>query len=232
MKKVIWIIFGLTATLLLYQFTSSSTSATTKPTNINDEMEVLEAPALEEEEVLFPDDLFKVENIEQEPITEMNLSLEEVVPEIVIDETEEVKDIMVEADIEEVKKHFPTKEGIAPVIAVEVLKNSVSSLKVGDTISLPYMGSGEYEATITSTTTHKNGSISVSGNLADFGNKYSVVLTEGKSMTFGTVTTPNGSFEIETKDGQGYVYSTDSIDNKWIDYTKSDTLHSENEHNH
>jgi hypothetical protein len=139
---------------------------------------------------------------------------------------------MVEADMEEVKKNFPTKEGITPVIAVEVLKNSVSNLEVGDTISLPYMGSGEYEATITSKKTHKNGSVSVSGNLKDSDNKYSVVLTEGKSMSFGTITTPNGSFEIETKDGKGYVYSTDAIDKKWIDYTKSDTLHSEDAHNH
>jgi hypothetical protein len=66
--------------------------------------------------------------------------------------------------------------------------------------------------------------VTVTGNLIDSGNEYSIVLTEGKNMSFGSVTTPNGTFEIETKDGKGYVYSTTSIDNKWIDYSKSDTL--------
>jgi hypothetical protein len=59
MKKVIWVILGLTATILLYQFTSSSNLATTT-TNTNDEMVVIEAPDLEDEEVLFPDDIFNL----------------------------------------------------------------------------------------------------------------------------------------------------------------------------
>ena len=191
------------------------------PITINEmEEEILEAPIIDDNLLLLEEEELKLEDLKEI----QDIAPKEVEPEMVSDDAKEVADIMVETDIEEVKKSFPTKEGVSPLIAIEVLKGSIGKLEVGDKVSLPYMGEGEYEATITSKTLHKNGSVSVSGDIIDSGNKYSVVLTEGKNMSFGTVTTPNGSFEIETKNGQGYVYSTDSIDKKWIDYSKGDTL--------
>ena len=124
----------------------------------------------------------------------------------------------------EKEENFPSKNGIIPVTAIEMPKNSIAKLNIGDTVSLPYMGTGQFDAKITTKTTHKNGSITVTGNLVDSDSQYSVVLTEGNNMSFGTVTTPHGSYEIEVKNGQGYVYSTDSIDNEWVDDSKKDTL--------
>jgi biopolymer transport protein ExbD len=227
MKKLILFtaitLIAVTTYRLLLPSNSNSNSTVTD----NKEEKILEAPMLEDEALIFDEENLKLDDLEKSLEEEdKNLAPKEVVPEMVQEESVEVKDIMVETDIEEVKKSFSSKEGISPLIAVEIPKGSVSKLNIGDKISLPYMGTGEYEATITEKTTHKNGSVSVTGNLDDSGNKYSVVLTEGKNMSFGTVTTPNGSFEIEAKDGQGYVYSTDTIDQKWIDYTKGDTLES------
>jgi len=221
MKKLILFTAITLIAVTTYSFLPPSNSNST----VTDDKEekILEAPMLEDEALIFDEENLKLESLEEE---DENLSLEEVEPEMVQEESVEVKDIMVETDIEEVKKSFPSKKGVSPLIAVEIPKGSVSKLNIGDKILLPYMGAGEYEATITEKITHKNGSVSVTGNLDDLGNQYSVVLTEGKNMSFGTVTTPNGSFEIEAKNGQGYVYSTDTIDQKWIDYTKSDTLES------
>jgi len=218
MKKLILFTAITLIAVTTYSFLPPSNSNST----VTDDKEekILEAPMLEDEALIFDEENLKLDSLEEDE----NLSIEEVEPEMVQEESVEVKDIMVETDIEEVKKSFPSKEGVSPLIAVEIPKGSVSKLNIGDKILLPYMGAGEYEATITEKITHKNGSVSVTGNLDDLGNQYSVVLTEGKNMSFGTVTTPNGSFEIEAKNGQGYVYSTDTIDQKWIDYTKSDTL--------
>jgi hypothetical protein len=220
MKKLILFTAIIFLAVTTYQLLPSSKSNLTLNNNIEEES-IPKAPQLESEKLIFEEENFNLDKIEEDLEENKRLIPKEVEPLMVPEET---KDIMVEIDLEEVKKTFPTKEGISPLIAVEIPKGTITKLEIGDKISLPYMGAGEYEATITEKTTHKNGSVSVSGNLSDSGIQYSVVLTEGKNMSFGTVTTPNGSFEIETKNGQGYVYSTDNIDQKWIDYSKSDTL--------
>jgi len=69
-----------------------------------------------------------------------------------------------------------------------------------------------------------SGTVTVTGHLLDDGGDYSVVLTEGKNMSFGTITTPNGAFEIEARDGKGYIYSAEAINSAMIDYSKDDTL--------
>ena len=224
MKKLILLTAIILIAITTYTLLTPSTSNSTVTETI--EEEIPKAPELEDEALIFDEENLNLDNLEDDLKEEKKIVPKEVEPEMVEEESEEIKDIMVETDIEEVKKSFPVKEGINPLIAVEIPKGTIRKLEIGDKVSLPYMGAGEYEATITEKTTHKNGSVSVTGNIFDSGNQYSVVLTEGKSMSFGTVTTPNGSFEIETKDGQGYVYSTDTIDKKWIDYTKSDTLES------
>jgi len=219
MKKVIIFIVLLSTAVLSYLLLSNSNQDTA---SIKEK--ILEAPQLEEEELIFDDK--ELDNLDMLEEDINALKMEKIKPLVRKQEEleKEVKDIIVEADIEEVKEHFPTKKGISPLIAIAMPKGAVSQLNIGDKISLPYMGSGEYEATITSKTTHKNGSVSITGNLDDLGNDYSIVLTEGKNMSFGTINTPDGTFEIESKNGEGYVYSTNSIDNKWIDYSKSDTL--------
>jgi hypothetical protein len=224
MKKLIFFTIIIVLSISIYQFLPLSNSHSNLAFTETIEEKILEAPPLEDEALVLDEEQLNLDSLEEDLEEEKVLSIEEVEPEMLQEESIEVKDIMVETDIEEVKKNFPSKEGISPLIAIEILKGSVSKLNIGDKISLPYMGSGEYEATITEKTIHKNGSVSVTGNLDDSGTQYSVVLTEGKNMSFGTISTPNGSFEIETKNGQGYVYSTDTIDQKWIDYGKSDTL--------
>ena len=231
MKKIIFFLLLVVVAIGVYFSSVSSEKQVPEIITLDDieqiEDDFDEEPLLEElieekEENLSIKDIEKVLDLEDN-----ELMPKEIEPEMVAD----ALDIMVETEMADVEKNFPSKEGIKPVTAIEMSKNSVAKLNIGDTVSLPYMGTGQFDAKITSKTTHKNGSVTVSGNLVDSNSGHSVVLTEGKNMTFGTVTTPNGSYEIEVKNGQGYVYSTDEIDKKWIDYGKSDTL-TPHEHNH
>lgn len=235
MKKIIIASAIVMVAILIYSFIPQTTSSNrpltdvaTTPEEVEKDGEMLELPELDDKALLSGVEENLTQEDMDEVLTEDTVPPQEVEPEMV----QEVQDIMVESDMNEIKNKLPLKKGVTPIIGVEIAKNSITQLKVGDTIALPYMGSGEYEAKIESKTTHANGSVSVSGNLLDSGNQYSVVLTEGKNSAFGTVTTPNGSFEIETKDGQGYVYSTDEIDQAWIDHSKGDTLHPEHDHEH
>jgi len=225
MKKVIIVTALLSTAVLTYQLLSDSI----RETSIIEQEKILEAPKLQEETLIFDDkELDQLDKLEEDLEADFKpLPIEKRKEPVTLEKEEaekEVKDIMVEADIEEVKEHFPTKRGIKPLIAITLPQKTISHLDIGDKVSLPYMGAGEYEATITTKTTHKNGSVTVSGNIDDLGKGYSVLLTEGKSMSFGTVTTPDGTFEIESKNGEGYIYSTKDIDKRWIDYSKSDTL--------
>lgn len=231
MKKIIFFLLLVVVAIGVYFSSVSSEKQVPEIITLDDieqiEDDFDEEPLLEElieekEENLSIKDIEKVLDLEDN-----ELMPKEIEPEMVAD----ALDIMVETEMADVEKNFPSKEGIKPVTAIEMSKNSVAKLNIGDTVSLPYMGTGQFDAKITAKTTHKNGSVTVSGNLVDSNSGHSVVLTEGKNMTFGTVTTPNGSYEIEVKNGQGYVYSTDEIDKKWIDYGKSDTL-TPHEHNH
>lgn len=137
---------------------------------------------------------------------------------------ERIVDIFVETTIDEVSKDFPPKEDIEPLTAINIPKSSIKNLKIGDIVYLPNMGDGEFNAQITSKKIHKSGTVTVTGYLLDDGGDYSVVLTEGKNMSFGTITTPNGDFEIEARGGKGYIYSAEAINSAMIDYSKDDTL--------
>jgi hypothetical protein len=231
MKKVIFFLLLVVVAIGVYFSFISSERQVPEIITLNDIEQIeddLDEETLLEELIEEKEENLSIEDIEKALDSEDNeLMPQEVVPEMVAD----ALDIMVEREMADVEKNFPSKEGIKPITAIEIAKNSVANLNIGDTVSLPYMGTGQFDAKITSKTTHTNGSVTVSGNLVDADKQYSVVLTEGKNMTFGTITTPNGSYEIEAKDGQGYVYSTSDIDKEWIDYDKSDTL-TPHEHDH
>jgi len=137
---------------------------------------------------------------------------------------DKIVDIFIEITIDEVSKDFPLKEEIEPLTAINIPKSSIKNLKIGDIVYLPNMGDGEFNAQITSKKIHKSGTVTVTGHLLDDGGDYSVVLTEGKNMSFGTITTPNGAFEIEARGGKGYIYSAEAINSAMIDYSKDDTL--------
>ena len=177
--------------------------------------------------------LFELPSLEEENLSELELDdeielkekLVEIPKKIIEQKSDTSLSIYVEADIDELLKKVPTKKSISPILGIQIEPNSISKLNVGDTIKLPSLGQIEYEAKITKKITHKNGSTSVTGNLVgDQNAKFSVVLTEGKTSSYASITTPEGAYEIETINGIGYVYSVQDIENKYIDPTKDDFL--------
>ncbi len=222
MKKVILLGLILISTISIY-FTYSEVEDRNKNITLNEseiEVEDLELDIFEEKMLQKVEEhlsLSKIDKVLEEE--KSHITLKDIEPEIVRDSI----DIITPLSLDEVK-NLPLKEGITPLTAIQLTKNTIKKLKVGDRISLPQLGDGQFDANITSKIVHKNGAISVSGNLLDTYGHYSVVLTEGKNMIFGTINTPSGSFEIEVKDGSGYIYATQTIDENWIEYEKDDFL--------
>jgi len=127
-------------------------------------------------------------------------------------------------DIDILKDYMPIKDGIKPILAVKISKDSIKNLKIGDKIVLPYIDN-EYEAKVIQKKINKNGDVSIIGKILDTQQEnYSIILSEGKQYSFGTINLPNQSLEIELFDGRGYIYSVNEIDNNWIDYSKDDFI--------
>jgi hypothetical protein len=199
----------------------------------------------EEKDDIDVETFFEIPKLEENLSDLEELELEEtldvpMIPDSKIENEELAKvnevEIFQEKDKDELLKELPNKKLAAPFSGVAIDKNAISKLVVGSIIKLPNVGQMEYSATITEKTVHKNGSVSVSGNLTGEDNSnFSVVLTEGKNSSFASITTPEGAFQIETVNGIGYIYSIDEIERNYVDPNKEDVLVPEggnNEHSH
>ncbi len=133
-------------------------------------------------------------------------------------------DIFIESSINIVAQDLEQKNGVDPLSAIEINKNSISKVKVGDVIVLPFVDAAKYKAKISEKIVHNDGSTSIVGDLVNTDKQYSIVLTEGKHSSFGSLRTPEGAYEIEVVNGKGYIYSVNEIDNKYIDYNKADVI--------
>ena len=85
------------------------------------------------------------------------------------------------------------------------------------------LGGEEYVVQVEKVTTFQNGSMSWQGHLDGYGDQYPVVLTKGKATTFATITTPEGSFTMESVNGAGWIYKNPEI-NETSDTRQPDSL--------
>lgn len=77
---------------------------------------------------------------------------------------------------------------------------------VGEHVSLLLPGVGELTASVSASHDNPNGDYSWRGYLDGHGTDYPVVMTYGANSVFATVTTPEGSYTMESVGGNGWVY--------------------------
>ncbi|GDY24274.1 hypothetical protein AHAT_01640 [Agarivorans sp. Toyoura001] len=71
---------------------------------------------------------------------------------------------------------------------------------------------------------HQNGDRTITGKILDLdGHSYSVVFTHGEHGTFGNVTTPQGSYVIESNNADGWIASATDLHNLQ-DFSKPDYI--------
>jgi len=129
-----------------------------------------------------------------------------------------------EEDIDDMKSYTQPLKGIEPLSAISMEKGSIAQSKIGDTLVLPSIDGNSYEIIVKDKSLSATGNISIYGDYMENGITYHSVLTEGKEASFISMTTPTGTYEINLLQGKGYIYSSAEIENKKIDYTKSDTI--------
>jgi hypothetical protein len=82
--------------------------------------------------------------------------------------------------------------------------------EAGEQLSLTMPGGERLRVNIESSTSNPNGDYSWRGHLDGYGDEYPVVMTYGGNSVFATVTTPKGSYTLESVAGSGWVYKNPS----------------------
>jgi hypothetical protein len=75
-------------------------------------------------------------------------------------------------------------------------------------VTLP--GGEHLQVNIETSTTNPNGDYTWRGHLDGHGDEYPVVMTYGGNSVFATVTTPKGSYTLESVNGSGWIYKNPS----------------------
>ncbi|MEN0038108.1 MAG: hypothetical protein AAGC78_13620 [Cellvibrio sp.] len=81
----------------------------------------------------------------------------------------------------------------------------------GEQISVAIPGGEKLTVNVKSSTTNPNGDYTWRGHLDGYGgDEYPVVMTYGGNSVFATVTTPKGSYTLESVNGSGWIYKNPS----------------------
>lgn len=101
---------------------------------------------------------------------------------------------------------IPLSEKISDYAVVSLPKQTAAFPVVGEHVLLPMLHGKTLVATVGSVTHLPNGDYSWSGHLQGYGTDYPVVMTYGEHSVFATITTPEGSYTMESINGLGWLY--------------------------
>lgn len=80
----------------------------------------------------------------------------------------------------------------------------------GEQTSVTLPGGERLQVNVETSTTNPNGDYTWRGHLDGHGDEYPVVMTYGGNSVFATVTTPSGSYTLESVNGSGWIYKNPS----------------------
>lgn len=101
-------------------------------------------------------------------------------------------------------------EGIVEYEPVTIDMESPAYPSPGQQVSLGLTGGEVVSATVKTGNQNPNGDYSWRGYLDGHGTQYPVVMTYGANTVFATITTPKGSYTLESIGGSGWIYKNPS----------------------
>jgi len=94
----------------------------------------------------------------------------------------------------------------------EAVKQSESFFPApGDKVQMPLPDGDTVSVLVAEQRVSSNGDLSWSGYLEGHADDYPVVVTVGSNSSFATITSPNGSYSMESVNGTGWVYKNPSV---------------------
>ena len=147
---------------------------------------------------------------EKKPTKQIPKSTESIVvePKVSTDEEHVLYEIL---SLEEAKLTTKPRKNITPIEAISLSTSHTEELKVNDTLTLPNIEGVDYTIVISSVVKNSDDSHSLTGHFKDEGISYTTTITKSTQSSYITLSTPQGTYEIETQDGVGYIYRTSDI---------------------
>lgn len=109
-------------------------------------------------------------------------------------------------DVKSETPNIRLSEKISEYAIVQLDQNAAEHPSVGQQIQLPMLNGASVIANVEAANTNPNGDYTWSGHLQGYGTDYPVVMTYGEHSIFATITTPQGSYTMESIDGLGWLY--------------------------
>jgi len=135
-------------------------------------------------------------------------AMPEVEPVITDQPTSTAPDAWTRGD--ETSPAMPLPGGVSVYEPVSVDMENPAYPEAGQQISVTLPGGERLQVNVESNSTNLNGDYTWRGHLDGHGNDYPVVMTYGGNSVFATVTTPKGSYTLESVNGSGWIYKNPS----------------------
>ncbi|MBL4867020.1 MAG: hypothetical protein JKY67_11670 [Pseudomonadales bacterium] len=166
-------------------------------------------PPLQEPPTAKSDRPAKEINVKVEAPLNMNSDLSENGE---LEETEETEEIRLWAISETIDDNAPPlNPAIHDPLTIELSPEWSSQFQEFDEVTLP-LPHDDIVVVVEKRTVFPNGDISWNGHLSGYEDQYPVMITVGKTSSFGTITTPNGEYTVEINGSTGTVYKTPRVD--------------------
>jgi hypothetical protein len=114
------------------------------------------------------------------------------------------------ADASSATPSMPLPDAVSIYEPVSVDMDSFVYPDVGQQTSVALPGGERLQVNVKASSANPNGDYTWRGHLDGYGDEYPVVMTYGSSSVFATVTTPNGSYTLESVNGSGWIYKNPS----------------------
>jgi len=145
-------------------------------------------------------------------------------PIYIVKKAEKIEDAFEYASVDDMEEKIPFKKNVKPIEAFTLKTGSIKKLRKGDSI-IPEINNIEYELKVSSRQKNPDGSITLRAEIVDDDSINFSLMTEGKNTAFITLNSPEGSYQLEAYNGNGYVYVTNDIKRANIDYSKTDEMY-------
>ena len=110
------------------------------------------------------------------------------------------------ADLKAATPSIQLNERVVEYQAVQVESRWGHVPVPGQTVVMPLLHGESVSVQVESVQTLSNGDVSWSGHVTVDGDSYPVIMTLGEHSSFATITTPKGSYTLESVNGSGWLY--------------------------
>lgn len=124
--------------------------------------------------------------------------------------TRVVPDAWSMADANSATPSMPLPGAVSIYEPVAVDMETIAYPRSGQQTSVTLPGGERLQVNVETGVTNPNGDYTWRGHLDGHGDEYPVVMTYGGNSVFATVTTPNGSYTLESVNGSGWIYKNPS----------------------